>query len=111
VVAQARRNHTVHTQHAISDVLIDVDGDRAFARANLIVTFAPDQPGSRLMIGDTEHPDTYLTIGEVYRFEAVRVDDGWRLARIETERVWSSRPLSQRATVGQTGGDTTPAAA
>jgi hypothetical protein len=47
----------------------------------------------------------------VYRFEAVRVDDGWRLARIETERVWSSRPLPQRASVGQTGGDTTPAAA
>jgi hypothetical protein len=102
VVAQARRTHTVNTQHAISDVLIDLDGDRAHVRANLIATFAPDRPGARLVIGDAEHPDSYLTLGEVYRFEAVRTDAGWRLARIETERVWSSRPLPGRPTVGQT---------
>jgi hypothetical protein len=102
VVAQARRNHSVRTQHAITDVLIDLDRDRARARANLIVTFAPDRPGARLVIGETEQPDSYLTIGEVYRFEAVRTDGGWRLARIETARVWSSQPLPGRALVGQT---------
>lgn len=102
VVAQARRNHSVRTQHAITDVLIDLDEDRARVRANLIVTFAPDRPGSRLVVGDAEHPDSYLTLGEVYRFEAVRSEDGWRLSRIETERLWSSRPLPGRAIVGQT---------
>jgi SnoaL-like domain len=101
VVAQARRTHTVRNQHAISDVLIDVDGDRAQARANLIVTFAAD-PGARLVVGDAEHPDSFLTLGEVYRFEAVRTDDGWRLSRIASERLWSSRPLPARPTVGQT---------
>ena len=101
VVAQASRTHTVRTQHAISDVLIDLDGDRARARANLIVTFAAD-PGAHLVVGDAVHPDPYLTLGEVYRFEVVRTDAGWRLARIASERVWSSHTLPARPTVGQT---------
>ena len=33
-VEQARRNHTVRTQHVISGVLINLDDDRAEARAN-----------------------------------------------------------------------------
>lgn len=106
VVAQARRNHAVRTQHVISDVLIELDGDRARARANLIATFAPERPGARLVIGDVEQPDSPLTLGEVYRFAAVRTADGWRLARIETERLWSDRPLPARASIGQTGRDT-----
>ncbi len=106
-VAQARRTHSVRTQHAISDVLIELDGDRARARANLIVTFAPDRPASRLVVGDAEHPDPYLTLGEVYRFEAVRTEDGWRLGRIASERLWSSRPLPGRPVIGQTDDDAT----
>jgi len=102
VAAQARRTHTVNTHHAISDVLIDLDGDRARIRANLIATFAPDRPAARLVVGDAEHPDSYFTLGEVYRFEAVRTGDGWRLSRIETERAWSSHALTGRPTVGQT---------
>lgn len=105
VVAQANRNHTVRTQHAITDVLIDLDGDRARARANLTVTFAPDKPGARLVIGGAEQSDPHLTLGELYRFEAIRSERGWRLARIEVARVWSSRPLTAGAVVGQTDRD------
>lgn len=75
VVAQAERNHAVDaTQHVITNVLVDLDGDRAEVAANLTVTFVD---GNRLR-----------TLGERYRFGAVRKDAGWRLTRIEVEPVW-----------------------
>src|SRR5918994_1726029 len=70
VVAQARRNHEVPTQHVITNVLVDLDGDRATAGANLVVTF----------------PD--VTMGERYGFEARRDDDTWRLTKIEVQPRW-----------------------
>ena len=100
VAAQARRNHTVRTQHVITNVLIELDGDRAQARANLTATFAPD-PGSQLLINGEEQRASHLTLGEVYRFGAVRSADGWRLSTIETEPVWSSQSLSGGARVEQ----------
>ncbi len=103
VAAQAQRNHTVRTQHVITDVLIELDGDTARARANLIATFAADRPGSRLVINGVEQADSYLSVGGRYRFAAVRADDGWRLARIESEPVWSSQPQSRGALITQTG--------
>ena len=72
VVLQARRNHDVPTQHVITNVLVDLDGDRAAAGANLIVNF----------------PDA--TLGERYAFAATRGDDGWRLTRIEVTPIWRS---------------------
>ena len=76
VVEQARRNHTVRTQHVITNLLIDLDGDRAEAGANLLVTFAPTA-------GET------TMLGERYRFEAVREPVGWRLSTIEVETLWN----------------------
>jgi ketosteroid isomerase-like protein len=73
VVAQASRNHQVPTQHLITNVLVDVDGDAAIATANLLVTFA----GSVL----ERH-------GERYRFGVLRTPEGWRLSRIEVTPVW-----------------------
>jgi hypothetical protein len=70
VVAQARRTHDVPTQHVITNVLVDLDGDRATAGANLIVTF----------------PDNIQ--GERYAFEAARTGDGWRLASIAVQPIW-----------------------
>jgi SnoaL-like domain len=101
VVAQARRNHTVRTQHLITDVLIELDGDDAQATANLVVVFVPDsdQPDARLTIGDSEPAESRLTIGERYRFEARRGAQGWRLRRVEVARVWSSRPIPRGARV------------
>jgi len=103
VAAQARRNHTVRTQHVITNVLIQLSGDRAQARANLTATFAPD-PGARLVVNGQEQRDSYLALGEVYRLGAVRTEDGWRLSRIETDPVWSSQRLSGGARIAQTGG-------
>jgi 3-phenylpropionate/cinnamic acid dioxygenase small subunit len=75
---QAKRNHArfARTQHVTSNVLIDVTGDRATLRANLIATFVRDEPV----------PD--FTLGERYRFDAVRTAEGWRFSRVEVTPVW-----------------------
>jgi hypothetical protein len=92
VIAQARRNHTAdqRIQHVITNALVTFDGDRADVRANLIATFAggADTPGDRLA------PEPHFTLGEIYRFAAVRTPDGWRLSRVRTIPVWTtgSRP-------------------
>ena len=70
VVAQARRNHEVPTQHLITNVLVDLDGERATAGANLLVTF----------------PDA--TLGERYAFEAANTGEGWRLTSIAVTPLW-----------------------
>ncbi len=62
------------------------------------------------MINGEERRDSYLTLGEVYRFGAARTKDGWRLSRIETEPLWSSQPLSGGTRIGQTARDAATAA-
>ncbi|MFA1540192.1 nuclear transport factor 2 family protein [Actinomadura monticuli] len=74
LIEQARRNHTVPTQHFITDRLVDVDGDRAAISANLLVVFA-HEGGPRLL-------------GERYDLEAARTDGGWRLSRVQASPVW-----------------------
>jgi 3-phenylpropionate/cinnamic acid dioxygenase small subunit len=74
---QARRNHEAHdTHHVITNVLVDVEGDRATVRANLTATFAALADKSSFVVG------------ERYRFEAVRLPAGWRLSRIRVIPVW-----------------------
>ncbi|HST40788.1 MAG TPA: nuclear transport factor 2 family protein [Conexibacter sp.] len=87
VVAQARRNHAVTTQHLITNPLIELAGDRAEITANLLVVFADGEP---IAVGPraVELPTLGRALGERYRFEAVRTGDGWRLARIEIEARW-----------------------
>lgn len=79
---QARRNHSAfdRTQHLTTNLLIDLHGDRATVRANQIATFVDR--------GDT--PEPLFTIGERYRFEAVRTPRGWRFSRVEVSPVWRS---------------------
>lgn len=67
-------------------MLVDADGDRAEVRANLLVHFAAltdtDAP--------TLAPPIQFTLGEIYRFDAVRTPEGWRFACVETSPVWMS---------------------
>lgn len=74
LVEQARRNHTVPTQHFITNPLIDVDGDQAAISANLLVVFA-HETGPRLL-------------GERYELRAVRAADGWRISRVQARPIW-----------------------
>lgn len=84
LIAQASRNHSqqLRIQHVIGNVLIDLRGDTAQVRANLIATFA-------LAAGETV-PRPVYTLGEVYRFDSVRTGEGWRLSRVETTPIWST---------------------
>ena len=86
VIAQARRTHEIaETQHVITNALVDLDGDRASVRANLVVTFVHGEERS------------LFTLGEVYRFQAVRTPAGWRLAGIEVAPVWERGTRPQPA--------------
>lgn len=88
LIAQASRNHSPddRVQHLVSGVLVDVDGDRADIRANLIVTFA----------GDDLRTPPRLRLGEVYRFCARRTADGWRLTSVQSTPVWAEGELPSR---------------
>ncbi len=96
VVAQARRNHQVPTQHLITNLVSEVDGDRARMSANLLVVFA-DGPPATVGPRRVELPTAGLTLGERYRFEARRGGDGWRLTRVEVEAIWASGPRAEAA--------------
>jgi hypothetical protein len=81
IVEQARRRHSadVGIQHVITNALIDIAGDRADVRANLLVTFARDG------VGDPRP----FQLGEVYRFRLRQADNGWRFESLISSPVWS----------------------
>ncbi|KAB2346080.1 nuclear transport factor 2 family protein [Actinomadura rudentiformis] len=80
LAARARRVHSQfeRTQHVISNVLIDLDGDEASVRANLVATF----------VRDATSPEPDLAVGERYRFGAVRTPAGWRFSSVTVTPVW-----------------------
>jgi hypothetical protein len=87
LVDQARRRHSTDDgiQHVITNPIVDLDGDRAAVRANLLVSFARSGPTD---------PEPFL-LGEVYRFELLRTADGWRFTGLSSTPVWTlNRPAS-----------------
>jgi SnoaL-like domain len=86
LIAQASRNHPTDQrfQHLITNVLVDLDGDRAKVRANLIVHIAVPDDSPEL----TPAPPLRCALGEIYRFDVDRTGDGWRFSRIETVPLW-----------------------
>ena len=93
VIAQAQRNHRPgqRFQHVTTNVLVDLDGDRANVRANLVVHIAI--PGDAPASAGAPAPQQQCAIGEVYNFEVVRTRDGWRFVRIATSPLWMSGSL------------------
>lgn len=87
VIAQAARNHSTEerVQHFAHNVLVEVDGDRAHVRADVVVTFSDAAaPEGRLA------PEPRFTLGERFRYEAIRSPEGWRLSRVDATPVWAS---------------------
>ncbi|GAA4227679.1 hypothetical protein GCM10022254_15960 [Actinomadura meridiana] len=68
-----RRTHHVAAGHAV-----EIDGDRARVRGNLIAT--------HLHRDETPEP---FQVGDRFEGEAVRTDAGWRFERLAFEVVWS----------------------
>lgn len=84
LIAQAGRNHSPdkRIQHFISGISIDLAGDRADIRANLLAVFAPKSADGTL-------PAPGYTLGEIYRFTARRTGAGWRFTRVESTPAWA----------------------
>jgi hypothetical protein len=80
LVAQAVRNHADYRrlQHRMSNVLVELDGERGTVRADLVARFLQD--------GDAP----VLSLGAVYRFDVLLTDEGWRFNRMEVSQVWRS---------------------
>lgn len=95
VVAQAQRNHPADQgfQHVITNVLVDVTGDRATVRTNLVVHFTTTDDPPAAPAGP---PPLRASLGEVYSFDLVRTLDGWRFTRIEVSPRWLSGDLPPR---------------
>lgn len=73
------------TQHVVTNVLIDVDGDKAKVRANV------DQLlGSSTTPKGKIAPVPDLTISSLMRYEMVRTSEGWRVSRIEGDVLWAA---------------------
>ncbi|WP_431957940.1 nuclear transport factor 2 family protein [Nocardia lijiangensis] len=83
MIAQAGRSHSAdkRIQHFISNVIVDLRGDTAAVRANLLATFAP--------VAEATLTEPKYTLGEIYSFDAVRTAEGWRLSRVQSTPQWA----------------------
>ena len=77
-LAQVTRTHDGfdYLHHAISSVLVELDGDAAVVRANVIASYGRE----------VDPPERQL--GAVYRLRTRRTPHGWRLAEIDVTPVW-----------------------
>ncbi|WP_067800102.1 nuclear transport factor 2 family protein [Actinomadura formosensis] len=94
VIANAAAAHSPgeRSQHLVHSVLIDVDGDRAGIRANVVVILSDDAAPEGAIA-----PEPKLTISSCLRYEAVRSPEGWRVSSIDGDLVWASHKQPQAA--------------
>jgi len=72
------------TQHVVTNVLIDLNGDKAKVRANVDQLF-----GSSTTPEGKIAPEPTLTISSIMHYEAVHSSEGWRVSRIEGDVLWA----------------------
>lgn len=66
--------------HLFTDHLIELSGDKAKVRANLL----------GFHVHRNDRPGSHFDIGERYRFEMARTPNGWRISCMITEPVWTA---------------------
>nr|AXL06408.1 nuclear transport factor 2 family protein [uncultured bacterium] len=81
-------------QHVVTNVLVDVDGDKAKIRA-----FVDQLIGSSKAPAGKAGPEPAMTISSLMRYEATRTPDGWRISNVEGDVLWATQ--SQAAPAGQ----------
>lgn len=83
ILTQAGRHEDpdLRTQHLMSDLVLDLDGDTATARANYVGIFARGE-------GDVLAPPPVFEVGFVYRLGLVRTVDGWRIRSMVQHPTW-----------------------
>lgn len=89
------------THHVAAGHLIEIDGDQARVRGNLIATHLhpqeatgatpeqPAQPPGRSGAQEPRRAPEPFQVGDRFEGEAVRTDAGWRFARLAFEVVWT----------------------
>jgi hypothetical protein len=65
-------------QHVITNILVDLHGDTADIRANVIATH----------VYDTADPTKVWIVKGYYTDKAVRTANGWRLSQTALHRIW-----------------------
>lgn len=84
-------------QHIITNVLVDVDGDKAKMRADVNQLL-----GSSTTPKGKIAPEPSLTISSRMRYEATHTSEGWRVSRIEGDVLWAIEgPPAAGAAAGQ----------
>jgi hypothetical protein len=73
------------TQHVTTNYVIDLDGDRADVRFNLIATHVYAEE-VREQLG--EEPGAHFTVGDYYEGELIRTGAGWRFSRQSLHVTW-----------------------
>jgi hypothetical protein len=71
------------TQHVMTNYVVDLVGEHAHVRANVIAThlWAPGQ-------GDPNALESHFTAGGVITADVVRLERGWRITALENRVVW-----------------------
>ncbi|MGW0499663.1 nuclear transport factor 2 family protein [Streptomyces sp. NPDC003007] len=79
------------THHVAAGHLVEVDGDRARVRGNLIATHLhpEEKPPGQPSAPETPRAPEPFQVGDRFEGEAVRTDAGWRFARLAFEVVWT----------------------
>nr|AXL06043.1 nuclear transport factor 2 family protein [uncultured bacterium] len=97
VIAQASRAHSPEerSQHLVHNVLVEVDGDKADVRADVIAILSEgDAPEGRLA------PEPGYTVSMRMRYEVVRAPHGWCVSSIKGDLVWLRDTQSQPVPAG-----------
>ncbi len=96
VIAQSAEaaKHEDRAQHVVTNVLVDVNGDKAKVSA-----FVDQLIGSSTTPKGKVAPEPMMTISSRMRYEATHTADGWRISRIEGDVLWATQ--AQAAPAGQ----------